>query len=466
MKHETEKGSFESAMVATETFVHIEIDDTRLHTGKGVILWNGQRWIGLGLGLDVRLNATVASSLPNVEVPNWAIKLTLPDDVAGGMKTWKRKRYRGKEINAYVCGCDIHGRPIGELQRLNAYIERVGAEGQNMTVVEASHFPPRNDQLDVYLRLLDEQMRSANGMSRIDIAIVEKRNDHSEKVVIGWNHEDNTVAELSEPSDDIKLVERAFYSLTGHMRDQSTIAPRFLFKYENRRFCDSFVNGRVKVTSAKDMERYEDPQRKDVESHKTTSLDRVEIEEFPKVPGVREQTVTRTKDGCQLDFDIEPYFAFCTSTVLKTSLLDEFSGSDTIIQIVDPGDFVRRLLLAGRNALDAKGDLCWHGCVSYERHQDFAYYGRVRSSIAHPAFIKPKRYEAQQEHRIAWVTSEAMVQTAPNPTIMEMGTNECAVRLYSKHDALALLRSIGGSLDRICGDVRAVSAISSFVCKS
>lgn len=234
-----------SAVVTCKTFVHIDIDDIRLHTGEGVISWSGQRWIGLGRGLDAKLNNTISTLLPNVEVPKWAIKLTLPDDVAGGMKAWNRKRYRGKRVIAYVCGFDANANLVGQLQRLDSYIVHVSDGGSNMTIIEAEHFQPPSDRLEVYGSSLHEMIRST-GVSCIDLAIVETGNRHSEKVVIGWRHQDNKVVELSEPSDDLALVKRAFYSLAAIMRDQPTTTPRFLFKYENARFCSSFLDGRVK----------------------------------------------------------------------------------------------------------------------------------------------------------------------------------------------------------------------------
>lgn len=454
-----------SAVVVCKTFVHIDIDDIRLHTGDGVISWNGQRWIGLGRGLDAKLNTTISASLPNVQVPKWAIKLTFPDDVAGGMKTWNRKRYRGKQVTAYICGFDASANLLGQLQKLDGYIVHVSDGGSNMTIIEAAHFQPPSDRSEVYFSLLDEMIRSTIDMPCIDLAIVEKRNRHSEKVVIGWRHQDNKIVELSEPSDDLAFVRHAFYSLAGRMRDQSTTAPRFLFKYENRRFCDSFLSGRVKVTSARGMERYEDVRRRDVETRKETHLPVSEIVELESLPGIRGQSSARERDGYRLRFDIEPYFAFCTSTVLDAALLDEFEGSDTILHIHDPGDFVHRLLLAGREMLEAEDDVCWHGCVSYERHRDFVYYGRVRASIAHPATLKPKGYEPQQEHRVVWVTSSEVEQNAADPTIVDMGNNERAVTLRSRRDVLALLKSIAEWLDGVCGDVKEVIAISSFVCK-
>ena len=452
-----------SAVVTCKTFVHVDIDNIRLHTGAGVISWNGQRWIGLGRGLDAKLNNTISAS---VEIPKWAIKLTLPDDVAGGMKTWNRKRYRGKQVTAYICGFDANANLIGQLQELDGYIVHVSDGGSNMTIIEAAHFQPPSDRLEVYGSTLDNMIFSTTGVSSIDLAIVEKRNQHFEKVVIGWRHQDNEIVELSEPSDDLYLVRHAFYSLASYMKDKSMTRPGFLFKYENRRFCNSFLNGHVKITSAKDMERYEDPRRQDIESRKVTSLPRVsEVLELHSSLGVRKQNVARAQDGYQLEFDIEPYFAFCTSTVLTTDLLDEFEDSDTVIHIHDPGDFVRRLLRAGRKMLDAEDDVCWHRCVSYERHKDFVYYGQVEVSMAHPAFLKSKRYEAQQEHRIVWVTSSEVEQNAADPTIVDMGNNERAVTLLSRRDVLVLLESIAELLDGVCGDVKEVVAISSFVCK-
>ena len=210
-----------SAVVAYKTFVHIDVDDIRLHTGEGIIGWNDQRWIGIGLGLEVKLNTTVSTSIPNVEIPKWAIKLTLPDDVVGGMKIWNRKRYRGKSVTAYICGFDTNENIVSQIQKLSGYIVDVVDGGPNMTIIEASHFRPPSDRLEVYLSLLDEMTRSTVDMSYIvNLAIVEKRNRHSEKVVVGWRHQDNKVVELSEPSDDLAFVKHAFYSLAGRMRDQ------------------------------------------------------------------------------------------------------------------------------------------------------------------------------------------------------------------------------------------------------
>lgn len=454
-----------SAVVTCKTFVHVDIDNIRLHTGEGVISWNGQRWIGLGRGLDAKLNTTISTLLPNVEVPKWAIKLTLPDDIAGGMKTWNRKRYRGKQVTAYICGFDANANLVGQLEKLDGYIVHVGDGGSNMTIIEAEHFQPPIDRLEVYGSSLHEMIRST-GVSCIDLAIVEKRNRHSEKVVIGWRHQDNKVIELSEPSDDLAFVKRAFYSLAAIMRDQSTTTPRFLFKYENARFCSSFLNGRVKITSARRMECYEDARRRDVELRKETHLPVSELVGLESAPGIRRQSSARVEDGYRLEFDIEPYFAFCTSTVLTPALLDEFEGSDTIIHIHDPDDFVHRLLLAGLAMLDVEDDVYGNGCVSYERHSDLLYLGSVKMSIAHPAFLKPKRYEAQQEHRIVWVTSSEVEQNTPDPTIVDMGSNERAVTLLSRREALSALKSIAVWLDGVCGDVKEVIAISSFVCKS
>lgn len=455
-----------STVVMCKTFVHIDIDSIRLHTGKGVITWNDQRWIGLDLGLDVKLNTTISTSVPNIKVPKWAIKLTLPDDVVGGMKKWNRKRYRGKQVTVCICGFDVNEIFVSQIQKLKGYIVHVIDGGSNMTIIETSHFQPPSDRLEVHLGLLDKMIRSSIDISFIDLVIVEKRNDHSEKVVIGWRRQDNTIIELSERSDDLDLVRRALYSLANHMKDQSITRPRFLFKYESRRFCGGFLNGHVKITSAKDMERYEDPRRQDVESQKITNLPRVsKIVELESAPGVRKQSVAKARDGYQLTFDIEPYFAFCTSTVLTADLLDEFQGSDTVIHIHDPGDFIHRLLLAGREMLAAKDDVCWHGCVSYERHKDFFYFGWVKASMAHPAFLKPSRYETQQEHRVVWVTSGEVERNAEDPTIVHMGNNERTVTLLSRCDVVVALQSIADMLDSICGDVKKVVAVSSFVCK-
>ena len=334
-----------------------------------------------------------------------------------------------------------------------------------MTIIEAAHFQPPSDRLEVYGSSLHEMIRSKTGVSCIDLAIVEKRNRHSEKVVIGWRHYDNKVVELSEPSDDLAFVKRAFYSLAAIMRDQSTTTPRFLFKYENASFCSNFLNGRVKITSARRMECYEDARRRDVESRKETYLPVSELVGLETLPGIRRQSSARVEDGYRLEFDIEPYFAFCTSTVLTPALLDEFDGSDTIIHIHDPDDFVHRLLLAGRTMLDAEDNVYGSGCVSYERHRDLLYFGTVKISIAHPAFLKPKRYEAQQEHRVIWVTSGEVEQNAAGPTIVDMGSNERAVTLLSRREVLSVLKSIAVWLDGVCGDVKGVVAISSFVCK-
>lgn len=389
------------------------------------------------------MNNAVVSSLRNVEVPSWAIKLTLPDDIIGRIKARPRKIYRGKHVTAYLCGFDKNGRLIGEVQQLTGYIVHVGDHGQNMTVIEASHFQPSSNRLEIHLQALDALIQSTQGISRIDLAIIENCRGHHEKLVIGWHHETNKVLELSEPSDDLQLVNRAFYSLTSNMRDRVSVRPRFLFKYEQRCFAESFFLGNVKITSAKDMENYKDPQRKDVESRKATHWKGIsDIVAWESAPGIKSEAIDREMNGYKLRFDLDPYFAFCTSTVLTASLLDEFDKSDTVIYIHDPGDFNRRLRLFGCRLLTTNDDLCWAGCVSYERHQDFVYYGTVRPSLTHPAFMKAKQYEAQQEHRVVWITSDQVEKHAPRPTIVNMGTNEHTTNLLSRDDVLAYSRNI------------------------
>ena len=115
--------------------------------------------------------------------------------------------------------------------------------------------------------------------------------------------------------------------------------------------------------------------------------------------------------------------------------------------------------------LDAEDNVYGNRCVSYERHRDLLYFGSVKMSIAHPAFLKPKQYEAQQEHRVVWVTSSEVEQNAADPTIVDMGSNEQAVTLLPRREVLSALKSIAVWLDGVCGDVEDVIAISSFVCK-
>lgn len=454
-----------SAVVSCQTFVHIDIDGIRLHTGEGIASWDGHRWLGLGHGLDARLNTTISASIHNVRVPRWAIRLTLPNDVIGRMESWSRKRYRGKQVTVYEWGLDEDGNLIGQLQKLDGYIARVSDGGSNITVIEASHFPPPSDRLELRLGVLDEMIQSVREVARVDVAVSEKRNGHAEQVVIAWRHESCEIIEVSEPSDDIELVKRAFYSVTSHIRSRQNADPRFLFKYENSRFCDGFFHGRVKITSAKRMESYEDSRRRDVESRKTTLVPGISgLIGLDRSAGVRSQSSTETEEGVLLDFEVEPYFAFCTSTILTVDLLEEFKGSNSIIWIYDPRDFLHRLLVAGREMLEAEPGVCWHGCVSYERHQDFLYYGLVKVPIEHPALMKSKEYEAQQEHRVVWVTSEERERDAAEPTIVDMGSNSHAVVVLAERDARDFLQSIAEVLDGISGDVRRVVAISSFVC--
>ena len=76
--------------------------------------------------------------------------------------------------------------------------------------------------------------------------------------------------------------------------------------------------------------------------------------------------------------------------------------------------------------------------MDYERHKDFIVYGHAMQSVTHPAMLKNREYQDQQEFRVVGMGAGREPRKA---VVVNMGDNSRCARVLTRADAEAALAS-------------------------
>ena len=218
-----------------------------------------------------------------------------------------------------------------------------------------------------------------------------------------------------------KRIEEMLYTVQRCLCDHPIGLPNVLYKYAEKKWADQIVDGRVRVNPEWWLKKGEgelSTGQKDDERVKVTRLG--DIIDMPDMDEDAMMTSSFDSASGELTMKSDPYWLWCASTVLNTRLFDQFG--DAVVVITDPGDFTVRLATAMRDQLGMTVAL--RGTVDYERHKDFIAYGHAMMSVTHPAMLKNRKYQDQQEFRVIGMGAG---REPRKPFVVNMGDNShCA----------------------------------------
>ena len=229
-------------------------------------------------------------------------------------------------------------------------------------------------------------------------------------------------------SRDRNKVRRYAYRLMRALNRHAGRHPARLYKYMLKKHAERLLKGHAYISPASRFEEQADLAKgqKDSELVKETKVGVSSLVRFSAVDH-GSSSFAKTDDGTgKFTLASEPYWIWCCSVAFSLDLLSEFNA-DTIVEITDVNDFVRRLLDEGSKGIESTRS--WAGCVDYESHQDYLYFGRAKMSVSHPSMMKHRKYEHQQEFRVGWWVDGSSMARAHE---VHMGSNShCARIVYS-----------------------------------
>lgn len=237
-------------------------------------------------------------------------------------------------------------------------------------------------------------------------------------------------------------IEEMMYDVHRCLRDHPIGLPPILYKYIDKKWADQVADGRVLVSpdwKFKEGGGKLTAAQEDDERVKVTHLG--DIIEMPKAREDVMMTSSYDPASGELTMESDPYWLWCASAVLDVRLFDKFG--DSVVVITNPEDFTRRLAMAMRDEVGTT--TAFRGTVDYERHKDFIVYGHAMQSVTHPAMLKNREYQDQQEFRVVGM---GVGREPRKAVVVNMGDNSQCARVLTRADAEAALASTGQQRQR------------------
>ena len=234
-------------------------------------------------------------------------------------------------------------------------------------------------------------------------------------------------------SADVDVLRDAAYDVSRALRRRHGFGPARLYKYMKREYAEQLLDGRILISPA-----YRFNQGTEVLTEGQTDDETTKITKMPSVSEIVRMdddvhgTSMFDEERGDLSMTSDPYWMWCASMSRSPMLFPEFKA-DVVVELTNTEDFCSRLRQAGCNALDCDSEASWIGMVDYEGHQDFVYYGLVKTNISHPSMMKHRRFEHQQEIRCVWINPRNRPEPDPESGghLICMGSNRHCARIVS-----------------------------------